>query len=183
MGRYAQDLIDSGKVLKADTLEELAEKMGVDVDNFMEAVKKFNEAVETGVDTEFERPTFAGDIVNPNGNPALLNGPLYACLRTPVAHITKGGLKVDIDTRVISTEGTPIAGLFAAGEVTGGRSVAGLLEGITTGHRAGKTVSNIKNNTVLVIRFEKGSGFNIVIFERRRENHGEKKLHGIIWYN
>lgn len=140
MGKKAEDLIKSGKVLKADTFEELAKKMGVDVDTFLKTVESFNKAVETRVDNEFGRPTFTGDVANPNGTPALLNAPFYACLRKPAAHITKGGIKVDLDAHVISEDGNSIEGLFAAGEVTGGRTVAGLLEGLTSGYRAGKSI-------------------------------------------
>lgn len=141
MGRLAEDLIKAGKVIKADTLDELAEKIGVDKAVLNETVTKFNKATETGVDNEFGRVSFAGDITNPNGTPAIGNGPYYACLRVPAAHITKGGLKVNKDAEVISTVGTPIKGLYAAGEVTGGRTVAGLLEALTSGHTAGKSIT------------------------------------------
>lgn len=140
MGRSAEDLVASGKVLKADTLEELAEKMGIDANTFTETVEKFNKAVETGVDEEFGRPTFTGDVANPNGTPAILTGPFYACLRTPAAHITKGGLNVNRDTQVLNKDGNPISGLWAAGEVSSGRGAAGLLEGVTSGYRAGKAI-------------------------------------------
>ena len=55
--------------------------------------------------------------------------PFYAIKVTAGIHHTMGGLKIDSDTEVISTEGTPIPGLFAAGEVTGGVHGANRLGG------------------------------------------------------
>ena len=107
---------------------------------FVEIIEKFNEAVETGVDPEFNRASFAGDFINPDGNPGIFEAPFYAGARTPAAHITKGGLKVNTSAEVIGTDGSAIPGLCAAGEVTGGRTVAGLLEAMTSGRTAGKTV-------------------------------------------
>lgn len=139
-GQNIQDLIDAGIVVRADTLEELAELIGVDSAAFVETIEKFNEAVKTGVDPEFNRASFGGDFINPDGNPGIFEAPFYAGARTPSAHITKGGLKVNTSAEVIGTDGNTIPGLYAAGEVTGGRTVAGLLEAMTSGRTAGKTV-------------------------------------------
>lgn len=139
-GQNIQDLLDAGIVVSADTLEELAELIGVDPANFVETIEKFNEAVETGVDPEFNRASFGGDFINPDGNPGIFEAPFYAGARTPSAHITKGGLKVNTSAEVIDTDGNVIPGLYAAGEVTGGRTVAGLLEAMTSGRTAGKTI-------------------------------------------
>ncbi len=139
-GQDIQDLLDAGIVVRADTLEELAELIGVDSATFVETIEKFNEAVKTGVDPEFNRASFGGDFINPDGNPGIFEAPFYAGARTPSAHITKGGLKVNTSAEVIDTDGNAIPGLCAAGEVTGGRTVAGLLEAMTSGRTAGKTV-------------------------------------------
>jgi fumarate reductase flavoprotein subunit len=139
-GQNIQDLIDAGLVVKADTLEELAELIDVDPATFVETIEKFNEAVKTGVDPEFNRASFGGDFINPDGNPGIFEPPFYTGPRTPSAHITKGGLKVNTSAEVIGTDGNAIPGLYAAGEVTGGRTVAGLLEAMTSGRTAGKTI-------------------------------------------
>lgn len=139
-GQDIQDLLDAGIVVRADTLEELAELIGVDSATFVETIEKFNEAVKTSVDPEFNRASFGGDFINPDGNPGIFEAPFYAGTRTPSAHITKGGLKVNTSAEVIDTDGNAIPGLCAAGEVTGGRTVAGLLEAMTSGRTAGKTV-------------------------------------------
>ena len=55
--------------------------------------------------------------------------PYYTVLVTPAIHHTMGGLSVDTLTRVLHQDGTPIGGLFAAGEVTGGLHGANRLGG------------------------------------------------------
>ena len=58
-----------------------------------------------------------------------------------------GGLKVDVDRRVLDTEGNAIEGLYAAGEVTGGFHAGNRLGGnaiteiIVSGRTAAKTVN------------------------------------------
>ena len=48
---------------------------------------------------------------------------------TPVLHYTMGGLEIDDESRVLSSSGKPIPGLFAAGEVAGGVHGANRLGG------------------------------------------------------
>ena len=50
----------------------------------------------------------------------LSQAPYYAIKIAPGIHHTMGGVKIDPQARVIDTQGNPIPGLFAAGEVTGG---------------------------------------------------------------
>lgn len=104
------ELVEAGRAYKADTLEELAEMMGVDKDNFINAVNKFNEAVD-GAEDEFEITLFANKIDT---------APFYAASRKPTVHHTMGGVKINTNTEVVNIDGNVISGLFAAGEVTGG---------------------------------------------------------------
>jgi succinate dehydrogenase/fumarate reductase flavoprotein subunit len=53
----------------------------------------------------------------------------HVALMTPVLHYTMGGLHIDPESRVISTTGQPILGLFACGEVGGGVHGANRLGG------------------------------------------------------
>lgn len=84
--------------------------MGVDKDNFINAVNKFNEAVD-GAEDEFGRTLFANKIDT---------APFYAAARKPTVHHTMGGVKINTNAEVVNTNGEVISGLFAAGEVTGG---------------------------------------------------------------
>ena len=134
-GVSLQVLLDDNKVLMADTLEELAVLMNVDPEVFVASVDTFNASV-SGATDEFGRIRY-------NDNTAIGEGPYYACLRIPAAHISKGGLTVDVNTSVINNDGEVVKGLFAAGEVTGGRFRNGLPEAFTSGKTAGEYVTNI----------------------------------------
>ncbi|MGI6619932.1 MAG: flavocytochrome c [Bacillota bacterium] len=110
--RNLDHLIEAEDVIKADTLEELAEKIGVPVETFVAEIEKYNSYVDAQHDPDFGKSNF--------GNYKITTGPFYATPRSPSVHHTMGGLKIDTQARVISTEGQPIAGLYAAGEVCGG---------------------------------------------------------------
>lgn len=97
---------NSGTVIKADTLEELAEKLGVDQETFLATMNGLktdnigNEEVVKLADT-------------------YKSGPYYAVTLTPGVMDTLGGVLADTTGRVINKEGKPIKGLYAAGEVIG----------------------------------------------------------------
>ena len=103
--------IDQGFVTEAATVEELAEKLGLDPATLSETVATYSADAVNGVDTAFER-----DIIEST----LETAPYYAIQVAPGVHHTMGGLKINADAQVISTEGEPIDALYAAGEVTGG---------------------------------------------------------------
>lgn len=112
-GEKVEDLIETKQVFKGDTVEELAEQIGVSPEVLQETFDKWQEACHTGVDGEFGRTSFAENVW-------LDEGPFYASIRTPAIHHTMGGVKVDADMHVIAEDGSVIPGLYAAGEVTGG---------------------------------------------------------------
>ena len=105
------ELVAAGRAYKADTLEDLAKQIGVDPNNLIEAVNKFNEAVETGGPDEFGRTLFQWKIDTP---------PFYAGARVPTVHHTMGGVEINENAQVLDVNGNVIPGLYAAGEVTGG---------------------------------------------------------------
>lgn len=109
----------NGYVIKADTLEQLAEKIGADPNILKTTVENFNKAIDEGKD-EFGRTLFATK---------LEKGPWVATPRQACIHHTMGGIKIDEDTRVLDTNSKPIKGLYAAGETTGGIHGANRLGG------------------------------------------------------
>lgn len=113
--RSIQRLIDQGQLFRADTLEELADQMGCDKNTFAATVERYNEIARNGEDPDFGRMIFTPD--SPIENP-----PFYASPRTWAAHITEGGVVTDETSQVLREDGTPIEGLYAAGEVTVGMS-------------------------------------------------------------
>ena len=110
--RDISDMIEKGNVIKADTLEELAEKLGIDPATFVAEIEKYNSYVDNQFDPDFGKPNF--------GDYKVEVAPFYATPRSPAVHHTMGGLEIDTLARVISVDGEPIPGLYAAGEVTGG---------------------------------------------------------------
>ncbi len=110
--KSAKTYIERGMTAQGDTYEALAEAIGVDAATFAQTMETWNAAVAAGEDAEFGRN---------NGMDAdLSTAPFYAIKIAPGIHHTMGGVKIDTATEVISTEGKPIPGLFAAGETTGG---------------------------------------------------------------
>lgn len=97
---------NSGTVVKADTLEELAEKLGVDQETFL--------ATMNGLKTD----NIGNEEVVKLAE-TYKSGPYYAVTLTPGVMDTLGGVLADTTGRVINKEGKPIKGLYAAGEVIG----------------------------------------------------------------
>lgn len=113
-GVKVADILKSGKSYKADTLEELAQKAGINGKNLVETVKRWNEFCKKGTGDEMGRPTCMDDHRLDEG------GPYYATLMTPSVHHTMGGITINKKAQVLNEAGNVIPGLYAAGEVTGG---------------------------------------------------------------
>jgi flavocytochrome c len=106
-----------GLVFEAATLDVLAKKIGVDAAQLSVTVARYNEFVAAGVDADFGRDglsTHYGKLVK------IERAPFYAYPSTSGIIATYCGLTVDPDTRVLNVFCEPIAGLYAAGELTGG---------------------------------------------------------------
>lgn len=109
-------------LVKADSLEQIAERIGVDAETLKETVRRNNEYARTGVDPEFKRGESAyeryyGDPRN-QPNPCIApigKAPFYAMPMHPGDIGTKGGLATDSDARVLREDGSAIAGLYAVG--------------------------------------------------------------------
>lgn len=100
-----------GFSVMADSVEELAELMGVDADNLQASIDQYN-AIVDGEEDPFGLVTFDRHMGN--------NPPFFAAERVPTVHHTMGGLLIDVYARVLDYYDNPIPGFFAAGEVTGG---------------------------------------------------------------
>ena len=107
----AEEQFEKGNLVKADTIEELAEHFDLDKDQLLETVKTFNENSKKEEDPEFNLRMLGWTIEE---------GPYYMLKAAPAVHHTMGGLKINTDAQVIDKDGNPIEGLYAAGEVTGG---------------------------------------------------------------
>lgn len=101
-----------GFVVKGDTIEDLAKAINVPADQLKATMDTWNKAVKDKKDSEFDRTTGMDN--------DLSGAPYYAIKIAPGIHYTMGGIKINTNTEVLNKDGQPIAGLFAAGEVTGG---------------------------------------------------------------
>jgi hypothetical protein len=102
----------------ADTLPELAAKIGVDAENLVSTVKRYNEFVASGVDEDFGRGDEAYDRAFTGGRSPMVpieTGPYHAAAFGLSDLGTKGGLVTDSHARVLDADGNPIGGLYAAG--------------------------------------------------------------------
>ena len=104
--------IEKGTCLTADTLEDLAAKMGVPVGNFLATVERYNEHCKNGVDTDYgKRPEMLTNIDKP---------PYYALKFGPSLLNVFGGFLTDTKLRVLNKDREPIPGLYATGMIAGG---------------------------------------------------------------
>jgi 3-oxosteroid 1-dehydrogenase len=115
----------AGAVYSAPSLDELAAKIGVPAEGLRGTVNAFNTAARAGRDDRFHRGDSAYDryygdpTVKPNPCLGPLEvGPFHAVRIVPGDLGTKGGLCVDERSRVLRADGSVIAGLYAAGNVS-----------------------------------------------------------------
>ncbi|HET7689827.1 MAG TPA: 3-oxosteroid 1-dehydrogenase [Nocardioidaceae bacterium] len=115
----------NGTIFKGESLEKLAEQIGVPGDALRATVDRFNGFARSGVDEDFHRGESAYDkyysdpTVKPNPSLHVIDqGPFYAVKIVPGDLGTKGGLITDERARVLRPDGTPIPGLYAAGNTS-----------------------------------------------------------------
>ncbi len=114
-----------GMLQKADTLGELAEKLGIDSAGLAATAKRFAGFAVNGVDEDFGRGSddhdrmYGDHEVTPNPClGAIEKPPFYGAQLFPGDIGTKGGLVIDDDARVLNEAGEPIEALYAAGNCT-----------------------------------------------------------------
>lgn len=109
----AKSEFDRGILVKADSLEELAKHFEMDPEALKATVENFNKNSAEGKDPEF-------NLRNVDSKWQVKTPPFYMLKCVPAVHHTMGGLTINPDAQVLDKAGKPIAGLYAAGEVTGG---------------------------------------------------------------
>ncbi|NPV08426.1 MAG: FAD-binding protein [Anaerolineae bacterium] len=110
--------VEKGWVVKADTIRELAEKIGRDPDQLEDTIKRWNDSCKAGKDLEFDTgdPNFTSYDRPPDLLVPFTEGPFYAVELFPACLNTQGGMVRDTGGHVLDTEGKPIPRLYAAGE-------------------------------------------------------------------
>ncbi|MER3388632.1 MAG: FAD-dependent tricarballylate dehydrogenase TcuA [Microcella sp.] len=130
----------------ADSLHELAQAAGIDPGGLERTVHDFNASIEQKPFDPAIKDGRAAHTEPPKSNWALEldSPPFYAYPVTCGITFTFGGLKVDESARVLSADGLPMGGLFAAGEIVGGLfsinypGGSGLTAGTVYGRLAGR---------------------------------------------
>ena len=133
-----------GNVVRAETLDELAEKLGIDADNLKKSVEEYNRYAK-------------GESEDPFGkDPAMMSnleeGPYTAVLGAPYAYGTCAGLEIDENMNVVKKDGTVFENLYAVGQDSMGVlfsnivpyvSYGGVAQGwvITSGRLAGENAA------------------------------------------
>jgi succinate dehydrogenase/fumarate reductase flavoprotein subunit len=105
--------ITEGNAFRCDTLEELAEQMGVDQATFLAEVEKYNAAYDAGVDNDFHKRK---ELLTP-----IRSGPFYALKFGPSILTMPNGLEINESLEVLDDNLEPIPGLYASGNASGGR--------------------------------------------------------------
>jgi 3-oxosteroid 1-dehydrogenase len=141
---------------RADTPRELAEKLGIDADNFEATIERFNSFADGDTDPDFGRGSYpwaammTGDRRRPNPNLGPLDKPpYYGIALTPVGvGVNAVGLHTNDYGQVLHVRGNPIPGLYACGNSaaaldTGAGYQSGLsnVRGMTWGFIAGQHIS------------------------------------------
>ena len=128
---------DKQKVDKFDNLKDLAKAEGINYQNLEKTVKEYNEDVLKGKD-RYQNRTKLLDTID--------KGPYYAFECEPQIYTSYSGLEINKKAQVMTTAGTPIPGLYAAGDVTGhlayqaglgGGGISGLVMATVYGRIAG----------------------------------------------
>ncbi len=118
--------LDAGVLKRADTLDDLAQQIGVPPAALSATVAEFNEFARNGVDEQFHRGEapwdrtipriFGAHTDGPNKNLGVIDKPPFYAVNVALTDLgTKGGLKTDADARVLRPDGSVIAGLYASG--------------------------------------------------------------------
>lgn len=94
-------------ICQADTIEELAEKAGIDVEGLAAQVEEYNEMCAAGYDEIFEKDRAYME--------PIAKGPFYCCRQPVGAYGTLGGVKVNHKLEAVDEDGRPIPGLYAMG--------------------------------------------------------------------
>lgn len=143
--------IEKGWIVKADTIEELAEKIGRDPAELKATIDRYNSMVAAGKDADFGR--------NPETMSAIDTAPFYAVGITPTLVATTGGAERNVKAQVVKWNGEIIENLYEAGEL--GSYVSNLYqngmflaEAIATGRAAADTAFGGKSTVASPIHLK-----------------------------
>ena len=104
----------AGSFFKADTLEELADKLGftgADKDNFLATVERYNELYDAQNDEDFGKPAYRLS--------AIRKAPFYGCWLGASLLTTEQGIAINENCQALDTNNEPMEGLYITGDMSG----------------------------------------------------------------
>jgi hypothetical protein len=125
-------LLKKGYVQQADTIEELAKKLGLPPDALKATVDRYNKLVYAGEDKDYGKEKHR---LSPLDKP-----PFYGAKTTGRVLCTMDGIQINTHLNAIDTEGNPIPGLYVIGNDSGGY-FANEYPNLVTGMACGRTVT------------------------------------------
>ena len=141
-----------GTILRADTAADLAEKMGVPVQAFVDTLAQYNRALTEGSLQTLATPRSVKVEPLP-----ITQAPLMAIPICPGITYTMVGIDIDAQAQVLDANATPIPGLFAAGATTGGLEggkdsayIGGLIKSGSFGLLAAERIASLEGKHVVI---------------------------------
>ena len=104
----------AGCFFRADTIEELADKLGFtgeDKDNFLATVERYNELYDAQEDTDFGKPAYRLS--------AIRKAPFYGCWLGASLLTTEQGIAINEKCQALDTNNEPMEGLYITGDMSG----------------------------------------------------------------
>jgi flavocytochrome c len=118
--KIKDECLNEKAMWSANTISELAQKIGLDSDKLSKTVNNFNQNCKDKSD-----PFFGRNLTNEETVFPVQNAPYYAILTYAYSLITFGGLATNNKLQVLNEDNQPIEGLYAAGEIMGVSSTSG----------------------------------------------------------
>lgn len=126
------ELVEKGYVQKADTIEELARKLGLPPKALRASVERHNELHRRGEDVDYGKEAHRLSSID--------KPPFYGAKNTGMLLCTMDGIQVNADMNAVDAEGNPIPGLYVIGNDSGG-FFANEYPNLATGLACGRTVT------------------------------------------
>jgi succinate dehydrogenase/fumarate reductase flavoprotein subunit len=127
-----EGLMASGHIQKADTIEELAQKLNIPVAAFKATVERQNENYDNQFDPDFGKEPFR---LTP-----IRKAPFYGARTSGYLLCTLDGITINTDMQALDVQGNPIDGLYVVGNDSGGYYGSSYFN-MSTGNAAGRTVT------------------------------------------
>ncbi len=127
-----EGLLAEGYIVQADTIEELAEGLGIPAENLKKTVERQNENFDNQVDPDFGKEDFRLS--------AIRTPPFFGVRTSGYMLCTLDGITINEQFQAVNDDGEAIEGLYVAG-VDSGSYYAGTYPNMSTGNCCGRSVT------------------------------------------